>query len=417
VKSPIPWSEGETPPLDFVAPGNGSPRKDISPSPVGTRKRFRVLLIEDNDDDALLVKEYLGEVAVSFELARADRLSAGLASIAAGVVDVVLLDLSLPDSRGLDTLERVRAQAPTLPIVVLTCLEDREIGNRAVRCGAQDFLVKGQFESNLLGRSLRFAIERARRQWAEGKVKAYGYKLEMAREIQQGLLPVRDPELPGFDISGASVPAEAMGGDYFDYVSLPGGGLGIVVADATGHGFGPALMITETQAYLRAFGMTHRGTGEILTFTNRALAPSFQLSRFVTMFFARLDPGCSSFVYSSAGHPQCYVVAASGEVKASLRSNNLPLGLVPEQTFEQSAPVHLEPGDVVLLLTDGILDAKGRTDLRFGSEGALEVVRSVAKLPAREIIQRLLQAVQDFSSELPLSDDITALAIKAVAPV
>jgi DNA-binding response OmpR family regulator len=129
---------------------------------------MRVLLIEDNKDDVLLIREMLAEVrggslfTGTFELECADRLSTGLERLAEGGLDVVLLDLSLPDSRGLDTFVRVHTQAPGVPIVVLTGLEDETQATQTMRAGAQDYLVKGQVDSNLLGRSIRYAIERQR---------------------------------------------------------------------------------------------------------------------------------------------------------------------------------------------------------------------------------------------------------------
>jgi Flp pilus assembly CpaE family ATPase len=128
-------------------------------------KIMKVLLIEDNPGDARLIREMLAEERrVSFDLERADRLSIGLGHLAKGEIDVVLLDLSLPDSQGLNTFVRVHAQAPEVPIIALTGLDDEELAVEAVRQGAQDYLVKGQVDSSLLVRSMRYAIERHRAQ-------------------------------------------------------------------------------------------------------------------------------------------------------------------------------------------------------------------------------------------------------------
>ncbi|MDH7485259.1 MAG: response regulator [Anaerolineae bacterium] len=126
---------------------------------------IRVLLVEDNPGDARLIREMLSEVReVTFDVQRADRLSASLERLAEGGIDVVLLDLSLPDSQGLETFARVYAQAPEVPVVLLTGLDDADLAVRAVREGAQDYLVKGQLDSGLLARAIRYAIERHRAQ-------------------------------------------------------------------------------------------------------------------------------------------------------------------------------------------------------------------------------------------------------------
>ena len=124
---------------------------------------MRVLLIEDNEDDALLIRETLTEAAgAPFTLEWADRLSAGLARLATGGFDVVLLDFGLPDSQGLETLSKVRDQAPEVPVVVMTGLADEMLAVEAVRAGAQDYLVKGQVTGHLLTRAARYAVERQR---------------------------------------------------------------------------------------------------------------------------------------------------------------------------------------------------------------------------------------------------------------
>ena len=124
-------------------------------------KHIKVLLVEDNPGDARLIQEMLTEIrGATFNFERADRLSTGLEHLVEGRIDVVLLDLGLPDSQGLDTFDKAYAQAPEVPIVVLTALDDEALAIRAVREGAQDYLVKGQVDSNLLARAIRYAIER-----------------------------------------------------------------------------------------------------------------------------------------------------------------------------------------------------------------------------------------------------------------
>ena len=130
--------------------------------------KLKVLLVEDNPLDARLIQEMLadiegtGPVVATFDLECADQLSAGLEHLVAGGIDVVLLDLVLPDSQGFDTFARTYAQAPQVPIIVLSGLDDVKLAIKAVREGAQDYLVKGQVDSNLLVRSMRYAIERKR---------------------------------------------------------------------------------------------------------------------------------------------------------------------------------------------------------------------------------------------------------------
>ena len=144
---------------------------------------MRVLLVEDNDDDALLIREMLSETTLEIE--RAERLSTALERLAKGRFDAVLLDLSLPDAFGLDTISHVVRQAPGVPIVVLTGLNDEEAAVKAVEQGAQDYLIKGQVDGHLLARSLRYAIQRHK---AEESLKERNRELLVLRKISETIL-------------------------------------------------------------------------------------------------------------------------------------------------------------------------------------------------------------------------------------
>src|SRR6266545_2396271 len=144
---------------------------------------MRVLLVEDNEDDALLIRETLSETTIEIE--RAERLSTALEQLATGRFDAVLLDLSLPDARGLDTIGRVHSQAPGVPIVVLTGLNDEEAAGKAVERGAQDYLIKGHTDGALLTRSLRYAMQRHR---AEETLRERNRELRILKKISETIL-------------------------------------------------------------------------------------------------------------------------------------------------------------------------------------------------------------------------------------
>ena len=236
--------------------------------------------------------------------------------------------------------------------------------------------------------------------------------LRIAREVQQKLFPEAPPSCPGYDIGGASHPAELTGGDYFDYIPLPDGGIGLAVGDVCGHGVGPALLMAATRAYLRALALTNGRVGDILTLANRALAADVDEGRFVTLILARLDPAARALVYVNAGHPAGYVLGRDGSVRATLESTGLPLGILDDAEFPEAEAVVLEPGDLVLLLTDGIIEAAGADRDQFGTERALDVVRAHRDEPAGRIVAALHQAVRDFVGKDELIDDVTSLVIR-----
>lgn len=378
---------------------------------------IRVLLIEDNPVDTLLIQQLLIDVPDSpFALECSDRLAVGLERLTLGGIDVVVLDLTLPDSEGLATFLQARDQSPPdVPIVVLTGLDNEKLALEAVQAGAEDYLVKGQVAGNALVRSIRYAIERARRREAEAIVVADKEEFRTARAIQQKFFPTV-PLLTSIDIAGMSYCAESTCGDYFDFIRMPDGSVGIVIADVSGHNLASGFLMASTRAYVRALARTHTDPGEILTIVNHALAEDIKGDHFVTLTLVRLDPQTRSFTYASAGHPPGYILDPAGAVKGRMDSPSMPLGIFPEGDFPSSDPLTLEPGDLVLFFTDGIVEARSPDNTAFGTQRALDITRVYRRDPAFLIVDNLYNAVRAFSQQLPQRDDITVVVLKVGVP-
>jgi sigma-B regulation protein RsbU (phosphoserine phosphatase) len=262
------------------------------------------------------------------------------------------------------------------------------------------------------------------RKLAEEELARTGAEFRVARRIQQKLFPSAAPRVQGmevagasysFDIGGASYPAEAIGGDYYDYLSLSDGCLGVAIGDVSGHGIGPALLMAEMRAYLRAFVQSHADVSRIVGLVNRTIAHDIEGDRFITLLLARLDPAARTLTYASAGHSTGYVFDPAGTVKHVLRSTAIPVGIYPDGEFPSSAPLALEPGDLVLFLTDGVVEARSPDGASFSARGACDVVRVYRNASARQVVENLYYAVRAFSQNRPQVDDITATVIK-VAP-
>ena len=239
-------------------------------------------------------------------------------------------------------------------------------------------------------------------------------QFRVAREIQQRLFPKSPPALPGFDLAGLTRPAEATGGDYFDYLPMLNDRWGLVLADVTGHGLGPALLMAETRAYLRTLSHSRDDVGEILTRANRILVEDVGQEYFVTLFMGRLDPATRQLDYVSAGHPPGFLLDRTGAVKKQLRRTAVPLGIMPDTHYEVNRSTCLEPGDLLVLMTDGIEETMGPDNSLFGVDRALEVVRQHQTEPALAILEAICEAVRVFAGNLPQLDDITALIIKVL---
>lgn len=376
-------------------------------------KRLRILLVEDDPDDVWVMRNLLGDRwDEPVDMVQVELLSAAIERCDEDRFDVILLDLTLPDSHGLETFFAMRAHAGDVPIVVLSAYSDEQSAVKAVQAGAQDYLVKGQVSDHMLVRSIRYAIERNRRHRAEEAVRDTSEEFRAAQEIQKRLYPEESPKLPGFDIAGALFPTKATAGDYFDYIPMLGDCLGVVVGDVSSHGMGPALLMSETRACLRTLSQMYTDVGEILTRANRLLAADSSDYHFVTLAMAKLDPSDRSMVYASAG--QRGYLLHPGVDATILDSTSMPLGVRADTVVPSAASITLKPGDLVTFFTDGVAEAESPGRVRFGVARALQIIRSERDKPAAEIIRTLHEEVLGFCRSQPPADDITIVVVKVL---
>lgn len=239
--------------------------------------------------------------------------------------------------------------------------------------------------------------------------------LATGREVQRRLYPGRAPQLPGFDIAGAALPANFLCGDYFDFVPMTDGTLGLTVADVCGHGVGPSLLMAQARAYLRLLALHHADVGEVLRSLNDILAVEGSQRELVTQILVRLDPRARAVTYANAGHPSGLLVAGGGELRRTLSSCDLPLGTFPGRAYPASGRIALEPADVLVLFTDGIPESTDPTGEEFGTARILEVVRRHCHEPARDILDALFAAAVSFHAGAAPSDDMTAIVCRVDA--
>ena len=249
------------------------------------------------------------------------------------------------------------------------------------------------------------------RRHAERTMHDRDHEFALARAIQQGLLPSVMPDLPSLAIAGASQPTQEMGGDYWDVFREPDGRLAIVIADASGHGIGAALIIAETRASLRALALSYSDPGRLVTLLNQRLSDDLPTDHFVTLLLAVIDPYTGALEYTSAGHCPGFVMNRHGEVRAA-NSTSFPLGILPGTEYSSAAAYPLQVGDILFFFTDGIVEARSAADLPFGTARALSVIRGHRDETPAEIIQALFRDLADFGGAITPLDDCTAVIIK-----
>ena len=234
-------------------------------------------------------------------------------------------------------------------------------------------------------------------------------QLRVAREVQSGLLPRAPPDRPGYDIAAVNLPTHAIGGDYYDYVPLSEGRLGLVVADVSGKGIPAALIMASFRAALRTQMKRHARLTAVAARLNDAVLEFHDAARYVTAVCAVLEDG-GRVRYVNCGHnPPLLLRAGSG--RETLRHGGAALGLFPGGRFREGS-VRLGPGDSLVLYTDGVVEPTDARDVEFGTDGLEAAVRGKAALPAAEALRAVIEATRAFSGRDGYDDDFTLVVVK-----
>jgi phosphoserine phosphatase RsbU/P len=258
----------------------------------------------------------------------------------------------------------------------------------------------------------REARERERRQKEEALLEnaRVTRDLELAKAIQLSLLPDRAPQLPGLSIACRCTPATHVGGDYYDFFPRGEELLDFIMADVSGHSVGAALIMVETRSVLRAQMQAARSTAEVLRVLNQLLHEDLSRAElFITMFCGKFDLATRRLSYANAGHTKPLLFRAGAWEE--LDADGLILGVERDVGFEEKS-VRLNPGDLLFLYTDGIIEAERGSGEQFGVERLTGMLSSMLEEKPGRIIDRVLQAVTLFTAPLPLQDDISMVVMK-----
>lgn len=233
--------------------------------------------------------------------------------------------------------------------------------------------------------------------------------LELARQIQQALFPKANPVVAGYEIAGWNRSADETGGDCYDFISLAEGRQALLLADATGHGIGAALVIAQCRSLLRALLSMTDDLARIAARVNEILSEDLTDDRFVTAFVGLLDPRRNRLDYLSAGQGPLLFVHAGGVEER--RATGLPLAVVADMPFDVEA-FEFAPGDTVALLTDGFFETTNSAGEQYGVERVAQVLRARAGLPLDALIRDLNDDISRFSGNAPPADDLTAVFVR-----
>jgi sigma-B regulation protein RsbU (phosphoserine phosphatase) len=381
---------------------------------------FKILVVDDEPDVELLIKQrfrrkirdgaFLFEFALNGEEALAKL--QGDESI-----DIVMSDINMPVMDGLTLLSRLRDMDRLLRTVIVSAYGDMQNIRVAMNRGAYDFLTKPidfeDFEITIQKTIQEIEGVRAGHR-AQKQLEVLERELGVARRIQQSMLPRKFPPFPDrteFEIYGEMEAARLVGGDFFDLFLIDAYRLGFVIGDVSGKGVPSALFMVGTRTLLRATAIQGTSAAECIRYVNNVLARQGDGTMFVTLFYGVLDTRNGQVDYCNAGHHPPRVFSATGGTHPPMEAGGLLAGLYEWATYTGGI-LQLNPGDGLLLYTDGVTETFDSAGKMFGEAGLQRTMEKASRTPAEEIVKDLLTEVRTYLGSAPQSDDMTALALR-----
>jgi serine phosphatase RsbU (regulator of sigma subunit)/anti-sigma regulatory factor (Ser/Thr protein kinase) len=363
----------------------------------GERSALRVASSADGSDEGSVVAVDAGRAGAAFT------------SRVAEIVD----DVSIFDGAGLAGFERAASSLVTVPLCVTGKGDRPALGVLQLRDKADE----APFTAGDL-KLARAIASQAAALIQNSRLIGIERELKIARTIQQRLLPDAPPAVAGLDVAGVCVPARNVGGDYFDHIASGPTSLAFLVADVSGHDLAAALMQTAARAAFRAAALADVPPGEVVRRASLALRDDLSRAEmFLTAWFGRVDAATGELTYCDAGHDSVVLRRFATGKTSRLVTDGIPIGVGEHETFEEGRVV-LEPGDVVVACTDGLIDARGADEAAgaYGEERLKAAVAGAASLPAAEIVRAVLEDVARFTGGGEAGDDRTLVVVRRTGP-
>jgi len=388
-------------------------------APAASDDQVHVLLVEDDDGDAVLVGELLREVGAAVVVQRARSLAQAKGLVPGAAC--VLLDLGLPDSQGLNGLRQLLQLEPEAAIVVLTGEASEHLGEQAVRAGAQDYLIKGEVAGNMLNRVIRYAVERRRAEEAQRALQVAQIHAQENARLERGLLPsplLADSRL---SVSARCLPGGKhmlLGGDFYDVVESSDGWVHALIGDVCGRGPAEAALGVCLRVAWRAMVLAGRPAEEILSTLSVLLEHERQDdTMFATLCMTSVHPDRATGWIRMAGHLPPLLVSRGGVTELPTLFA-APLGLSEARDWP-GTQIRLDGSWSIVLYTDGLIEGRiGKGSERLGSEGLMDLIRDALSgpdTPGDELLDQVIDRVRELNGG-DLDDDLAVMALGFSSP-
>jgi sigma-B regulation protein RsbU (phosphoserine phosphatase) len=239
-------------------------------------------------------------------------------------------------------------------------------------------------------------------------------ELELAKDVQKMLLPQEVPNIPGLEIAAFSRPAQIVGGDYFDFIGFNNGFHGLAIADVAGHGISASLHMASIQALLRTLVPINQSPAAVMSQVHKLFIHNIRFETFVTFFIGAFDSSAKTLTFCNAGHQPPLLLRKSKIKEGSivkLQPTGAAIGLVEDAEFAEKT-VDLQQDDLLVLYTDGVIEAVNNQNQEFGRERLEALIRQLERMPVKEVIQKIRLSLEEFSEGKPLADDTTIVICK-----
>jgi sigma-B regulation protein RsbU (phosphoserine phosphatase) len=334
--------------------------------------------------------------------------------------DIILSDINMPEMDGLTLLTRINEMRnPALKCIMVSAYGDMENIRTAMNNGAFDFATK-PIDLDDLSLTIEKAIEQIQfvheSQEEHSQLESIKNDLAVAGEIQQAILPRIFPPFPDVkdivDIYASMHPAKDVGGDFYDFFRIDDDRLGFVIADVSGKGVPASLFMAVSRTLIRATGLRGVPSDECLSYANKLLCNESIDCMFVTVFYGIYNVHTGEINFTNAGHNPPYLLRHDNKVEMlPMTKTNIVIGIKDDYQYESSS-LTLEPGDAIVLYTDGVTEAFNEEKEQFSEDNLEKTLKSVPGAGSEEIIDAIMEDVKSFTGAEPQSDDITVLTLK-----